>query len=81
MRVEVLTDDPRSASSWARGSTSRDRRAALTIVEARPADPGWILRFGEVPTREAAEHLRLAYLEVEAGPTDALPRGATTGTR
>ena len=28
---------------------------ALTIVEARPANPGWILRFGEVPTREAAE--------------------------
>jgi 16S rRNA processing protein RimM len=49
---------------------------ALTIVEAHPANPGWILRFGEVPTREAAERLRLAYLQVEAGPADALPRGA-----
>jgi 16S rRNA processing protein RimM len=48
----------------------------LTIVEARPANPGWILRFGEVPTREAAAGLRHAYLEVEAGPADALPRGA-----
>jgi len=48
----------------------------LTIVEARPANPGWILRFGEVATREAAERLRLAYFEVEAGPADALPRGA-----
>lgn len=49
---------------------------ALTIVEARPAHPGWILRFAEVPTRETAERLRLAYFEVEAGPADALPRGA-----
>jgi ribosomal 30S subunit maturation factor RimM len=49
---------------------------ALTIVEARPANPGWVLRFGEVPTREAAVRLRLAYLEVETGPADALPRGA-----
>jgi 16S rRNA processing protein RimM len=49
---------------------------ALTVVEARPANPGWILRFGEVPTREAAERLRLAYLEVEAGPADVLPRGS-----
>jgi len=48
----------------------------LTIVEARPANPGWVLRFGEVPTREAADRLRLDYLEVEAGPADALPRGA-----
>jgi hypothetical protein len=29
-----------------------------------------------VPTRQAAEALRLAYLEIEAGPADALPRGA-----
>jgi hypothetical protein len=29
-----------------------------------------------VRTREAAENLRLAYLEVETGPADALPRGA-----
>lgn len=48
----------------------------LTIAEARPANPGWVLRFGEVCTREAAENLRLAYLEVEAGPADTLPRGA-----
>lgn len=49
---------------------------ALTIVEARPAHPGWILRFAEVPTRGTAERFRLAYFEVEAGPADALPRGA-----
>jgi len=76
MRVEVLTDRPAErftvgARLHREGSTS-----TLTIVEARPANPGWVLRFGEIPTREAAESLRLAYLEVEAGPADALPRGA-----
>ena len=76
MRAEVLTDRPAErfvvgAQLHLEGSAS-----ALTIVEARPANPGWILRFAEVPTREAAERLRLAYLEVEAGPADALPRGA-----
>jgi len=76
VRVEVLTDRPAErftvgARLHREGSTS-----TLTIVEARPANPGWVLRFGEVPTREAAESLRLAYLEVEAGPADALPRGA-----
>ena len=76
MRVEVLTDRPDErfivgARLFAEGGAD-----ALTIAEARPANPGWILRFREVPTREAAETLRLVYLEVEAGPGDALPRGA-----
>jgi 16S rRNA processing protein RimM len=76
MRVEVLTDRPDErfivgARLYAEGGAD-----ALTIVEARPANPGWILRFREVPTREAAEAFRLVYLEVEAGPGDALPRGA-----
>lgn len=75
MRVEVLTDQP--AERFVVGARLRPEGSAeaLTIVEARPANPGWILRFGEVPTREAAEGLRLAYLEVETGPADALPRG------
>ena len=76
MRVEGLTDRP--AQRFVVGARlHREGSAdALTIVEARPANPGWVLRFAEVPTREAAEHLRLAYFEVEAGPADALPRGA-----
>jgi ribosomal 30S subunit maturation factor RimM len=78
VRVEVLTDRPAErftvgARLHREGSTS-----TLTIVEARPANPGWVLRFGEIPTREAAESLRLAYLEVEAGPADA--DGALLGT-
>jgi 16S rRNA processing protein RimM len=76
VRIEVLTDRP--AERFVVGARLYPEGSAgtLTIVEARPANPGWVLRFGEVPTREAAERLRLAYLEVEAGPGDALPRGA-----
>jgi 16S rRNA processing protein RimM len=76
LRVEVLTDRPAArfvegARLFPEGTTD-----ALTILEARPADPGWILRLREVPTREAAEALRLVYLEMDPGPGDALPRGA-----
>jgi 16S rRNA processing protein RimM len=76
MRVEVLTDRP--AERFVEGARlfPEGRAEPLTIVEARPADPGWILRFRDVPTREAAEAFRLVYLEVEAGPGDALPRGS-----
>jgi len=76
VRIEVLTDRP--AERFVVGARLHPEGSvgALTIVEAHPANPGWILRFGEVPTREAAERLRLAYLQVEAGPADALPRGA-----
>ena len=76
MRVEVLTDRPEDrfvvgARLYPEGST-----AGLTVVEARPAHPGWILQFREVATREAADAFRLVYLEVEAGPADALPADA-----
>jgi 16S rRNA processing protein RimM len=76
MRVEVLTDRPDDrfvvgARLFPEGSTG-----PLTIVEARPANPGWVLRFREVPTRQAAEAFRLVYLEVETGPADALPAEA-----
>ncbi len=76
MRVEVLTDRPAERFTVGARLHREGSAGALTIVEARPANPGWILRFGEVPTREAADGLRLVYLEVEAGPADALPRGA-----
>jgi 16S rRNA processing protein RimM len=76
VRVEVLTDRPADRFVVGARLFPEGGSDALTIVEARPADPGWVLRFGEVPTREAAEALRQVYLEVEAGPADALPRGA-----
>ncbi len=76
MRVEVLTDRPDERFVVGARLFPEGRADALTLVEARPANPGWIVRFREVPTREAAEGFRLVYLEVEAGPGDALPRGA-----
>ena len=76
MRVEVLTDRPADrfvvgAQLYREGSP-----AALTIVEAWPATPGWVLLFGEVASRQAAEAFRDAYLEVRTGPADRLRRGA-----
>lgn len=72
MRVEVLTDRP--AERFTRGTRlyPEGSSAPLTIVEARPAHPGWVLHFGEVPTRAAAEVYRSTYLEIEAPPGDGL---------
>jgi 16S rRNA processing protein RimM len=75
MRVEVLTDRPAERFLVGARLYPEASSSPLTIVEARPADPGWILRFREVSTRGAAESFRQAYLEVESGPGDALPRG------
>jgi len=75
VRVEVLTDRPTERFVAGARLHPEGSGSPLTIVEARPANPGWVLRFAEVATREAAERLRLTYLEVEAGPADALPRG------
>jgi 16S rRNA processing protein RimM len=68
VRVELLTDRPEDrflegASLYPEGTTE-----ALTIAEAAPvADgPGWWLRFREIRDREAAEHLRHTYLEIDA---------------
>jgi 16S rRNA processing protein RimM len=76
MRVEALTDRP--AERFVVGGLLYPEGSAspLTIEEARPATPGWVLHFREVPTREAAEAFRLVYLEVEADPADALPSGS-----
>jgi 16S rRNA processing protein RimM len=76
VRVEVLTDRP--ADRFVVGSLLHPEGSAdpLTVAEARPADPGWILRFAEVSSRDAAEAYRLVYLEAEVGPVDDLPEGA-----
>jgi 16S rRNA processing protein RimM len=76
VRVEVLTDRP--ADRFVVGSQLHPEGSAdpLTVAEAWPADPGWILRFAEVSSRDAAEAYRLVYLEAEVGPADDLPEGA-----
>jgi 16S rRNA processing protein RimM len=75
MRVEVLTDRP--AQRFVVGARLHPEGSAdpLTVTEARPADPGWILRFAEVLSRDAAEAYRLVYLEAEALTADDLPEG------
>lgn len=77
VRVEVLTDRPEARF---RPGTVLHREAddrALTIVSAEPvADgPGWRVRFQEVPSRDVADSLRGAYLEMAVQPTADLARG------
>jgi 16S rRNA processing protein RimM len=70
VRVEVLTDDP---ARFTLGSVlhpeGSDER--LTVAEVHADKPGIVVRFAEVPTRNAAEALRDTYLE--ADPVDLPP--------
>ncbi len=75
MRVEVLTDRPEERFVVGARLFPEGTAAPLTIEEARPANPGWVLQFREVRTRQEAEAFRMAYLEVETRPDDAPPRG------
>jgi 16S rRNA processing protein RimM len=77
VRVEVLTDRPEArfrpgTTLFREGTTD-----ALTIASAEAvADgPGWRIRFHEIGSREAADALRSAYLEMEARPDADLARG------
>jgi 16S rRNA processing protein RimM len=63
VRLEVLTDRPADRFRPGERLHREGSSAPLTVVEARPAAPGWVVRFGEIPDREAAESLRGAYLE------------------
>ena len=62
LRVEVLTDAP---ARFEPGSVlfveGSDRR--LTVAESRPDGPGLVVRFAEIPDRNAADQLRDVYLE------------------
>ncbi len=77
VRVEVLTDRPEARFSPGATLHREGADAALTIASAEPvADgPGWRLRFAEVGTREAADSLRGAYLEMVVRPEADLARG------
>ena len=52
------------------------RPLTIASAEAIADGPGWRLRFREVPTREAADGLRGAYLEMVVRPDDDLARGS-----
>jgi 16S rRNA processing protein RimM len=70
VRLEVLTDRPAERFRPGQRLHREGSDEPLSVVEARPAEPGWVVRFAEVPDRAAAESLRGAYLEA------ILPRGA-----
>jgi 16S rRNA processing protein RimM len=78
VRVEILTDRPEER--YAVGSTLYREGSGepLTVAwSSAVADgPGWRLRFAEVTDREAAQALMGSYLEIDAGPAAALPRGS-----
>lgn len=74
VRVEVLSDD---ADRFAPGSVLHVEGdpASLTVAWRQADGPGLVVRFAEVPTRDAAERLRDAYLVADV-PAQALPQGA-----
>jgi 16S rRNA processing protein RimM len=74
VRVEVLTDDP---ARFAVGSVvhREGETTPLTVAWVQEDGPGILVRFREIPDRDAAGTLRDAYLEVEV-PRDVLPPGA-----
>jgi 16S rRNA processing protein RimM len=78
LRVEVLTDRPdqRFRPGAVLYPEGGDQPLTVVAADAIPDGPGWRIRFAEVPDRTAAERLRGAYLEADAGPTAALPRGS-----
>jgi 16S rRNA processing protein RimM len=77
VRVEVLTDRPEQRFRPGVVLHREGSDAPLTIASAEAvADgPGWRVRFNEVPTRDAADALRGAYLETVVRPSADLARG------
>ncbi len=67
VRVELLTDRPEDRFLVGARLMVEGTPRVLTIDEAAAvADgPGWWLHFREIPSREAADALRDAYLEIE----------------
>lgn len=78
VRVEVLTDRPEDRFAPGKVLHLEGSPKPLTIVDAAPVEdgPGWRLRFREVPSRNASERLRDAYLETEVDRTTDLEPGA-----
>jgi 16S rRNA processing protein RimM len=73
--VEVLTDDPGTRFAPGRRLYPEGAPEALTVVEAWSAEPGWVVRFAEVTSRNAAAAYLGVYLEAEPGAIPVLPRG------
>lgn len=72
----MLTDDP--GALFAPGARLYPEGGAepLTVAEAWAAAPGWIIRFREIPTRNAAAAYLSVYLEADRAIVPPLPRGS-----
>lgn len=78
VRVEVLTDRPeeRFVPGAVLYREGRDESLTIASAEAIADGPGWRIRFRELPTRDAADTLRGAYLEAAVRPEEDLARGS-----
>jgi 16S rRNA processing protein RimM len=78
VRVEVLTDRPedRFAAGNVLHVEGDPRPLTIAGAEAVEDGPGWRLRFREIPSRNAAEWLRDAYLEIVVDRATDLDAGA-----
>jgi 16S rRNA processing protein RimM len=78
VRVEVLTDRPEDRFEAGSVLHVEGDPRPLTIASAAPVEdgPGWRLRFREIPSRNAAERLRDAYLEISVDRATDLDPGA-----
>jgi 16S rRNA processing protein RimM len=78
VRVEVLTDRPEARFATGEVLHVEGDARPLTVLDAQAVEdgPGWRIRFREVPSRQAAERLREAYLEVEVDREEDLEAGA-----
>jgi 16S rRNA processing protein RimM len=76
--IEILTDRPEDRYAVGKVLYREGSDEPLRIVwsSAVGDGPGWRIQFAEVHDRSAAEDLKDAYLEVDAGPEATLPRGA-----
>ena len=78
VRVEVLTDRPEARFAPGQVLHVEGDARPLTVLESQAVEdgPGWRLRFGEVPNRQASEPLREQYLEIEVDAESDLDAGA-----
>jgi 16S rRNA processing protein RimM len=78
VRVEVLTDRPeeRFVPGAVLHREGADEPLTIATAEAIVDGPGWRVRFREIPTRDAADTLRGAYLEAAVRPEEDLARGS-----
>ncbi len=78
VRVEVLTDRPteRFVPGAILHREGRDEPLTIDSAEEVVDGPGWRLHFRELATREAADTIRGAYLEVVVRPEEDLARGS-----